>query len=492
MDELFPLNLAGLGVDELRVLVKELIAKIGDLQSQIDKLVDQNEMLRSENAKLRAELSGKGGPPSFVKPNSPLQQRKKKLREKGEPPQKQQRKKRAQSNARKRDQPTRVQSHALQTCPDCGQCLTGGYVHRRRQVIDIPEHPVEVTEHQIIARYCRGCRSRKLPDVDLSDQVVGQHRLGIRVMSLIGYLRSVCRLPIAILQQLLLVQYGLKISAGEIVGITQTVAKRGQQTRQQILTQIRQSACVHGDETGWRENGINGYLWGLFTPTACYFHRDGSRAGAVPLQLLGQQFHQTLVTDFYAGYNGVNCRHQRCWTHLLRDLHKLKEAHPHKEDLIAWAGTIYALYKEAIDYQQRCRQAQAAHATGFGFNVLKRRDQRREFEMRLGRICSPYLDQKGEDADPRSVLAERMEKFASELFVFVEYPEVPADNNAAERGVRPAVIARKISGGTRSETGSETFATLATLFGTWKLQQHNLILSCAAMIRNAQLPQPVT
>ena len=179
----------------------------------------------------------------------------------------------------------------------------------------------------------------------------------------------------------------------------------------------------------------------------------------------------------------------------MRDLHKLKEAHPHNEDLVPWAGTIYTLYKEAIDYQQRCRQAQAAHPAAFGFNALQRRDQRRESEVRLGRICAPYLDQrsqdqKREDPDPRSVLAERMEKFASELFIFVEYPGDSADNNAAERGVRPAVIARKISGGTRSATGSETFATLATLFGTWKLQSQNLILSCAAMVKNTQIPLP--
>jgi transposase len=70
-------------------------------------------------------------------------------------------------------------------------------------------------------------------------------------------------------------------------------------------------------------------------------------------------------------------------------------------------------------------------------------------------------------------LCERVEHFLPELFVFVAYPGVPSDNNLAERSVRPLVIARKISGGTRSPKGSSTRMGLASLFGTWMAQGLN-------------------
>jgi len=69
-----------------------------------------------------------------------------------------------------------------------------------------------------------------------------------------------------------------------------------------------------------------------------------------------------------------------------------------------------------------------------------------------------------------SVLCQRVERFLPELFTFVAEPQATADNNAAERSLRPPVVSRKISGGTRSDQGSETKSVLASLFGTWRLQ----------------------
>ena len=73
-------------------------------------------------------------------------------------------------------------------------------------------------------------------------------------------------------------------------------------------------------------------------------------------------------------------------------------------------------------------------------------------------------------AAPQRVLCERITTHLRALFVFVEDPAVPATNNAAERSLRHLVTSRKISGGTRSPAGTATKMTLATLFGTWRLQ----------------------
>lgn len=73
-------------------------------------------------------------------------------------------------------------------------------------------------------------------------------------------------------------------------------------------------------------------------------------------------------------------------------------------------------------------------------------------------------------------------KHLGELFVFLEYPEVAADNNLAERSLRPAVTARKVSGGTRSDKGSATKMALLSHFGTWTLQDRGLISTCRNLL----------
>ena len=105
-------------------------------------------------------------------------------------------------------------------------------------------------------------------------------------------------------------------------------------------------------------------------------------------------------------------------------------------------------------------------------------------EGKLLAHCRPYID------DPLAVqgkLCRRIERFIKELLVFVAEPGVPSDNNASERSLRPLVISRKISGGTRSEQSTHTKMTLASLFGTWRAQRLNPLTACRQMLSSPQL-----
>ncbi len=93
-------------------------------------------------------------------------------------------------------------------------------------------------------------------------------------------------------------------------------------------------------------------------------------------------------------------------------------------------------------------------------------------------LCVPYV----RTPAPMHTLCERVERFLPELFVFVARPEVPSHNNLAERSVRPLVIARKISGGSRSPKGSDTRMALFSLFGTWAAQGLNPFFQCLAQL----------
>jgi transposase len=104
--------------------------------------------------------------------------------------------------------------------------------------------------------------------------------------------------------------------------------------------------------------------------------------------------------------------------------------------------------------------------------------QQHVFEQRLWHLCAPYVH----TSAVMQTLCKRVETFLPELFVFVAIPGVPAHNNLAERSVRPLVIARKISGGTRSPKGSQTRMGLASLFGTWLAQGLNPFHQCLALL----------
>jgi len=115
-------------------------------------------------------------------------------------PRKATRKRRAQGFARMRMAPTQQVEHALEVCPDCGTQLSGGWVQRSREVIEVPVVAAQVTEHLVIARVCPVCDRRCVPKLSLSGLVVGKQRLGVNLVSLIVTLREVGRLPMRTIQ----------------------------------------------------------------------------------------------------------------------------------------------------------------------------------------------------------------------------------------------------------------------------------------------------
>ena len=196
------------------------------------------------------------------------------------------RKPRPHGFARTRMTPTQRVEHVVEQCPDCGTQLSGGWTQRTREVIDLPRVPGQVTEHAYIARTCPQCQRCCTPTAQLENMVMGKQRLGVNLISLIAALREEARLPFRTIQWYLDTVHGLRLSLGAIVDATQRVARKAQAELTGILERIRGSPVVHADETGWREDGHNGYVWTFSTPTERYFLRRG-RGKAVVDEVLG-------------------------------------------------------------------------------------------------------------------------------------------------------------------------------------------------------------
>ena len=322
---------------------------------------------------------------------------------------------------------------------------------------------------------------------------LGQQRLGVNVVSLIAARREEARLPLRTIQWCLETVRGLRLSTGAIVAATRKVAGKGQRKLAGILECIRGSPVVHADETGWRQDGHNGYVWTFSTPTQrycpCSSQGQALRRGrgkAVVDEVLGAEFAGVLVSDFYAAYHHYDGPKQRCWVHpcssqgqaLRRDIHDLRTLYPEDAPLARWAKAVRGIYDRAKTCTHLAEK--------------QRRTAQLALERQLLTICRPFLD------DPLAVqarLCRRIERHIrsrprtgyGELFVFVAEPEAPPDHNPAERSRRHLVISRKVSGGARSERGTASKMTRASLFGAWRAQGLNPLTACRQLLSSPQL-----
>jgi len=440
-------NLAAASKEELIAIIEALLARVAELEEEIRRL-----------------RGGKGsGSALAVKPSRPEREQK-------------ERKHRERAFVRRKEQPDEEVAHVVERCPDCGRSLQGGWEHARRQVIEVVLQR-RVVDHVIWARRCGVCQKRWLAKPSASELgAQGQRRFGASVQSLVTTLHIGCRVPMRMIGQLMWELFGLRVSEGEVVKLLDGVKQAGEPELEGLRKQVRTSPAVCADETGWRQDGENGYLWGFFTAGARFFEYRKSRSAQVPKQILGEDFGGVVTCDFYAAYNWLGLL-QRCWFHLLKDAKELAELNADRPEVVGWVESLQALYEEAKAVASACTELPA--------DCRVRRKERRRLEKLAAQLARPYA--KHPDA-PQRVLAHRMLKHLPELFVFVTDPAVPATNNLAERSLRPAVIARKISGGTRSPKGSATRMGLMSLLGTWAAQGKGQLQGCRELLLSTRAP----
>src|SRR5262245_35127706 len=180
------------------------------------------------------------------------------------------------------------------------------------------------------------------------------------------------------------------------------------------------------------------------------------------------------MRDFYGSYNVYGGKHPRCWVHLLRDLHHLKEVHADNAAVVAWAEDVRALYDQAQQWLHE-QEAPSQEARELFYVGLVARSH--ALGLRYAR----------EKKQPCQALAKRLLRHEDELFQFVLVTGLCSDNNLAERSIRPLVVIRKISGGSRSGEGTKTRMALASLFETWQARGLNPLQECHRL-----LGQPTT
>ena len=227
---------------------------------------------------------------------------------------------------------------------------------------------------------------------------------------------------------------------------------------------------LYADESGWRNGGDNWWLWSFSNRNLTYYVLDKTRSVKVVEKTLGESYGGTLITDFYAAYDKIDCAKQKCWTHLLRELRELKVKYPKSKEIKQFSQRLKRLYKRGTALEE---------LFGSGVDITKRLG-RLQIDTENGAL-------KKHRHHELKRLAKRLWKYRKELYVFVENAEVDATNNRAEREQRPAVLLRKISYCNRSAQGAKNQAILMSSIRTAEKQGNNFIEMATEHLGSARI-----
>jgi hypothetical protein len=299
--------------------------------------------------------------------------------------------------------------------------------------------------------------------------------IGHRAVALTSWLHYGLGLSISQTRELAFCQFQTHLSAGGLAAAWQRLAEVLEPWYIQIGEQARGSALLHADETGWRMNGKTWWLWCFANKAACYYLLDPSRGAAALEKFFAEAFDGVLVTDFWAAYNAFAAERQCCLAHLLRELEKVDQTNISPQ-WRAFAKKLRRLVRDGI----RLRKRADFEPSRYG-----------QLIQRIDRRLTALADAAYADADAAR-LAKRLSRHRDELFTFLDYPEVPFDNNLAERMIRPAVILRKNCQSNRSEKGAAVQAVLMSVYRTLKLRGHDPLATIDSALRayltTGQLP----
>ncbi|MBD3252906.1 IS66 family transposase [Candidatus Pacearchaeota archaeon] len=333
----------------------------------------------------------------------------------------------------------------MEECPDCGERLSGIQDVRSRVITDI-EVKVKNTQYIIHRRYCKNCGKIVEPEVV---DVLPHARFGLKFMLLVMVMKIGLRMPSQSVVDWFKI-FSLEISDGEIYKILNQLKTAFGDYYQGLVVKIKKAKHKHIDETSWRIDGQNFWMWDFINKEIALYVIEKSRGSKVPIEVLGNQEGKCCTTDRFSAYNVLVTEtgiiQQVCWTHLLRNSKDLAEFRSEAKYI---HKRMKYVYKKAIE--GKTSKEKLLHWIDL---IAPRTYTSNEVFKFVKSVCRDHRE---------------------DLFRFVDNPEIEATNNHAERGLRHPVVMRKISGGSRSNNGADTTAKLLSIMQTMKMQDGNVL-----------------
>jgi len=453
-------------IQELFQKVEDLVLRVGQLEvfEKENKILrKENAALQSQNASLRSRLnsnsSNSSKPPSSdgyqKKPAFAKKTKGKKGGQKGH----------KGNNLHQVANPDKI----VKCVP--GKCSCGHEFHQdelsiaeKRQVFDLPQPKLEVTEYQVHKATCPVCGMSHKGSAPKGIKAPAQYGNGVK--SYVVMLNVHYKLPYKKIQLLFKDLFGYPINESTIFSASQKCYDNLEGTENKIKTRVGSNDVVHADETGLR---IEGKLQWLHTATTTLFtylfvHKNrGKEALGSECSIL-DRLNGWLVHDSWSSYFSFkNYRHAMCGAHILRELQGLVDNGQSK-----WAKTFKIFLMGIYEMPPGER--------------LKRKPQ---IQDRFMRICNigeqmepPPIKTKGKRGRYKRTkgrnLVERLIKYQDAVLAFAFYEQVPFTNNLAERDIRPTKIKQKISNSFRSFKGAEYYARIEGFISTARKNNKNI------------------
>jgi transposase len=338
-------------------------------------------------------------------------------------------------------------------CPDCQTVLVNvHWVIRYLEDILLPVKKI-VKKLKIQIGFCPACKRQKQA-VPVSAHAV---TLGENTRKAVLYWTYVSRLSFQQIIDTARDLYGLKLTDGEIANILQTASFKLAKHYERLKEDIRGSPACHFDETTYREQGGQRYAWVMAPANSeqAAFIVGRNRGKGNATELAGN-FQGVRITDCYPAYDNMPGGHQACWSHPLR----------YARDLANSAALSLEKNILCKEFYQQVQDvyAQVRAVIAEPFEPLQRTEAYERFRKQLDKLAEPPAA-----PAPKKLLALKtcFKNYAHEFLTCVLHENVPADNNKAERKLRHLVLKRKVSFGTKSAKGSQTFAINASVLLSW-------------------------
>jgi transposase len=436
-----------------------------------EELIDEILRLRKENEELQRKLGGKEKADEHRKLLKLLRES-----QRVENPKTPGRKKGHEGITRvKPEKIDRVVELKLTHCPDCHHPAgaSQGVVDHIQEDI-IPAH-VEVTCFKKHRYWCPCCS--KVITAPPAPEEIPNGYVGPNVLVQTVLLKYHHALPFNKIAELFGSLAGLTITEGALAQSLQRMSEWLRVETDVILAAIRASPLIHMDETGWNVGGVRHWLWAAVNKLLAYYRIARSRGAKVPKEILPEKYGGILVTDFYSAYNKLSGRKQRCLVHLEREMRRcfLRDQ---SEEYVKYHKILKGIVQDA--------RALKGNRKRFSLKVYARKVSL--IRKRLLRWACREHENKN-----LKRLSQRFMKHALEMLTFLEEPEVSADNNLAERMIRPHVIIRNRSFQNRSALGAGAHEVMMSLLHTLRLQDKEpLAFFKKAILRHSQgNPTPI-
>ena len=340
----------------------------------------------------------------------------------------------------------------LCSCPHCGGTQFKDQHTLEQLIEDIPPvrpHVTRLTTYQGTCVRCgQSLRSTHPLQMSLAIGAAGV-QLGPRALALAADLNKAKGLSMRKACAVLRDGFGLQLSSGGLSQALDRLATKVKPQYDAIATELRQAPVLHSDETSWWVAGPGWWLWVFTTQLLTFYVVAQSRGRELLSDILGKDFGGVLVSDCLAIYDEATALQHKCYAHHLKAIRKAKALHPQQGE--GFLCEVQAMLRAAVALQQ-----QKAELSPETFSAL-----RQALEHKALQLLEPPRSEPNEEA-----VRNRLNKQRDHLFTFLDHEGVDATNNLAERQLRPAVIARKISCGNKTKKGARTWQILTSLAAT--------------------------